>query len=421
MKKLLVALLVLGLAAPAMAAEVGLYGSFRTQVGYYDADEDFGYGTTASALNGPAMDPTIFPRLPAAGASGFDDQGTLLSLSHQSRFGAKAKVSDTLNAVLELGLRETNRSSTVATASAVNQSAQQEAVYLRLAYGTWNFGAGALTVGKDYTPGTFLLYNNMIGDIGDGGDAVFLITGLPYIGRQPQIKFTFGGLQFAFIEANTGSFTGQTPIPTGSTATDVDFLLPRMEVAYQFNSPMFSLRPVAGYQTYDVVTRTATEETDKSIDSYLLALGAQLRLGAFYANATGSYMINAGNYGQSNLVLVSHTAANALITAGLIGDDIEDSTLTMATLALGFKISPMLKVEVGASYNNVERDLSTTLSASQTGYMYYGQMPITLAPGVTVIPEIGMMDRGDLEIDGAGVSEDEGTMTYFAANFRIDF
>ena len=387
MKKLLVIFLVLGLAAPAMAAEMALYGSFRTHLGYYDLSKEY--------VGGPYMDGTI------ASGGGFDDKGTMLAFSGQSRFGAKVKASDTLNAVFELGLRESDR-----TNSDLAQT------YLRLAYGDWNFGAGHLVLGKDYTPATFLGYSNMVADIGDMGEAIFLVAGLPYIGRQPQIKLKISGFEVALIEPN-----GNAATVTGY-ASDKDFYVPRIEVAYQFNTPMISIRPVAGYQTYNAVNRGA-DETDKSIDSYHFGLGAMLRLGGFYANATGSYMVNPGNYGETNLVV----GTTGLMNAAIQGDEIKDSDLTQATLALGFKFSPALRVEAGGSYNHVTRDISpigTAANSDETGYLYYAQVGIGLAPGVTMTPEIGMVDRGDLKVDGFA-DADQGTMKYGVVSFRIDF
>jgi hypothetical protein len=96
MKKLLVILIVLGLAAPAMAqTNWGFYGSVRTHLGYYNSSEDYTPG-------GPAMDGTI-------GAAGIRDEGTVLSMSAQSRLGFRAKVSDAVSGTVEFGLTETTR------------------------------------------------------------------------------------------------------------------------------------------------------------------------------------------------------------------------------------------------------------------------------------------------------------------------
>jgi hypothetical protein len=412
MKKLLVALLVLGLAAPAMAAEVNVYGSFRTHLGYYDVSEE--YGQTGSgavaAINGPGMDATV------GAAGGFDDAGTVLSLGGQSRMGAKAKISDTLNATYEVGFRETQ------------DTGSAELVYLRMAYATWNFGAGAFTFGKTYTPLTYLFYSNMIGDIGDQGDAVMLVAGIPYAGRQPQLRLTFGGFDIAAIEQNTNLTADMiTPILAGTN--DIDYVLPKFEASYAFNTPMISIRPAVGYQSYDVVTRGVTEE-EESVDSYIGALGVQLRFNPVYINLMGSYQQNPANYGIANFVIGSSFVGN-LGSAQMAADgSIEDATAMTGLLVVGAKLSPMLKVEAGMSYNYQERDEVLVAvpgvgnvnigDVDQTAFLYYIQMPITAAPGVTITPEIGMVDRGDTEFEG-GVKEDMGSMTYGVVSFRVDF
>ncbi len=357
MKKLLVALLVLGLAAPAMAAEVGLYGSFRTMLGYYDASEEFGttVAGTSAAINGPAMDPTINPN------GTFDDAGTSLSLGGQSRFGAKAKISDTLNATFEVGLRETDNTGSV------------EQVYLRMAYGTWNFGAGKFTMGKTYTPATYLFYSNMIGDIGDQGEAVMLVAGIPYAGRQPQLRLTFGGFDIAAIEPGTFA---------DANGADIDYIIPKFEASYAWNSPMISIRPAVGYQSYDLVQRTATEETEESVDSYVAALGVQLRFNPVYVNLMGSYQQNPANYGISNLVIGSSFLGNLGAARVNADGSIEDAIAYTGLLTVGAKLSPMLKVEAGMSYNHQEVDFAALggETVEQTAYLYYIQMPITAAP-----------------------------------------
>ncbi len=425
MKKLLVALLVLGLAAPAMAAEVALYGSFRTHLGYYDVSEDYGGAGVAAAaqVGGPDMDPTILS------GQGFDDAGTVLSLSGQSRFGAKAKVSDTLNAVFEAGLLETSR---IPSGGPNGNSSQNQDIYLRLAYGTWNFGAGSFMFGKNYTPATYLLYSNQLGDLGDQGDAIMLVGGITYAGRQPQLRLTFGGFEIAAIEHNTApTVTGLSA--AAGTADDLDFTFPKFEAAYTLNTPMITVRPAVGWQTYDTVDRTTGgSEADESVTSYLGALGLQLRFNPVYINMTGSYTVNAANYGINNFALgianspalvvpvLNPTGIINVNNARYVNGDVEDSTLIMATFVVGAKLSPMLKVEAGMSYSSAEVDLSATASADQTAYVYYVQAPITVAPGVTMTPEVGMVDRGDLAIDGAA-DADQGEMMYGIVNFRVDF
>jgi len=51
--------------------------------------------------------------------------------------------------------------------------------------------------------------------------------------------------------------------------------------------------------------------------------------------------------------------------------------------------------------------------------VYYIQMPITLAKGVTVTPEVGRFDEKEYVVDGQTV--DDGNAFYYGAYWRIDF
>jgi predicted porin len=369
MKKLLVILIVLGLAAPAMAqTQWGFYGSLRTHLGWYDSSEAFN-------PTGPAQDGTI----------GAGDQGTLLSMSGQSRLGFRAKVSDAVSGTVEFGFTETTR------------AGKSQNPYTRLAFGQWNFGAGSLIVGKHYTPATFLGYSNMIGDIGDQGDAALLAGGLPYIGRQPQIRLTVAGFELALIEQHTG----QQALHVGA---DIDRKVPRIEAAYVFRTPMIAIRPIAGYQTYKV-----DEET---IDSYLGGLGISLTLGPAYIKVTGAWQQNAGNYGNTNLVAPVARNYNAVT-----GDDAQS---LQGTFVAGFNVSPTFFIEAGLSYTENKVDIAPGIEQKQNGAVYYIQAPITLAKGFTIIPEVGQLDRGDVEVTGQP-DVAQGRMTYAVANLRIDF
>lgn len=383
MKKLLVILLVLGLAAPAMASDWYFYGSARTHLGYYMVDEDF--------ATGPATDPSVR-------SNGLDDDsGTTLNLYGQSRFGGKAVVSDNFSGGFEFGLRETG-------------AGEEEAVYLRLIYGTWNFGAGKLMVGKHYTPATFLGYSGMGADLGDNGDANMLVAGLAYIGRQPQIRLSFGSFDIALIQPNTSA--------NDLGAGDIDFTFPRIEAAYVFKTPVVSIRPIAAFQTYKAEDQTTGD--DETIMSYTLGLGVSATLGPAYIKATFSYLQNPGNYGDTNLLVLDALRVGAG-NAQFINGDVEDAEEMQGTFVVGVKLNKAFGLEAGVGYGSLEQDVAVLGGATvkQTGFVYYLQAPIGLAKGVTLIPEIGMMDRDDYEIGGVDVPA--GDMTYVDVNFRVDF
>jgi len=281
--------------------------------------------------------------------------------------------------------------------------------------GVWNFGAGSLMVGKNYTPATFLGYSGMGGDLGDNGDANMLVSGLAYIGRQPQIRLSFGTFDFALIQPNSNA--------NDLGAGDIDFVIPRVEAAYVFRTPVIAIRPVAGFQTYKAENQATGD--DETITSYTLGLGVSATLGPAYIKATFSYVQNPQNYGQTNLLVADATGLGAA-RAGLVGGDVEDSTLMQGTFVVGVKINEAFGIEAGVGYGDVDRD-DCDLTAlglgiqdvEQTGFVYYLQAPIVLAKGVTLTPEIGFMDRDDLEVGGTDV--DAGDMMYADISFKVDF
>ncbi len=368
---------------PAIASEWNFYGSTRTHIGHYTVDKNF--------LGGPATDTTIR----ADGTN--DDSGTLLNLYGQSRIGVKVKVADNLTGAFEFGLRNSS-------------SSGGEVVYLRQAWGKYNFGVGSIMMGKNYTPATFLGYASMGGDLGDNGDANMVVHGLAYISRKAQIRLTFGNFDIALIEANTKA----DDLGYG----DVDFVLPRIEAAYAHNSPAWSLRPIIAFQTYSAEDNATGDE--ETITSYTLGLGTQVRFGPAYIKATFSYLQNPGNYGDVNL-LVNNAKAVGATNAQLIDGSVEDSEEMQGTFVVGAKLNQIFGMELGIGYGHVEQKVASlgNVTVEQTGFAYYLQTPLQITTGFKVIPEIGYIDRDDYQIDGVDVSA--GDMTYIDISFKVDF
>jgi hypothetical protein len=181
-----------------------------------------------------------------------------------------------------------------------------------------------------------------------------------------------------------------------------------MEAAYVFRTPMIAIRPVLGYQTYKIEDNAAG--TDKTIDSYLAGLGVSLTLGPAYVKVTGSWLQNAANYGSSSLIAPVARAATLE----------DDAQSLQGTFVAGFKFSPTFFIEAGVGYTENKVDAAPGVEVKQTGAVYYLQAPITVAKGLTIIPEVGQLARGDIETTGAP-DVAQGRLTYFVANMRIDF
>jgi hypothetical protein len=433
MKKLLVILLVLGLAAPAMAADWYWYGTVRTHLSNYTAGEYY-YG-------GPTNDSTI------SGLGNEDgDSGLFVNMAGQATTGARLKVNDKLSGQVEFGL-------TNAGLAVGDDQYDPETVYLRGAYGKYKMGEVVLLIGKWYTPATFLLYSGMTGDLGDMGDAIGLTTMYPYAGRRAQIRVSVANFEAALIEHVIANGTNEVIAGTdddGNSVSyeDADFTMPKIELAYQWNSPMISLRPILGYQSFSV------EDGDDSetITSMLYGLGVNVRLGQAKINLTYSNCTNPGNYGIKNVapVAVEYTVASYtadllagddpgtsatllnLTRAALIDGDVEDASMTQMSLVVNYKVNKMVSIEGGYAMIKTEQAYTADIDVDQSANIYYLNVPITVGPGMTITPEYGQLDRGtvnysddvalvDLVAEDTADEIDAGTMSWLSVRFNVAF
>jgi hypothetical protein len=264
-------------------------------------------------------------------------------------------------------------------------------VNVRLLYGTWNFGSGKMLVGQTYNP-TYYGLSNQVSD-GDNGLAGF---GAPF-SRRPAIEFHFGGFKLAAVEPATVAAAGTTSKVT----------LPKLEAAYNGAMGPVNLHVSAGWLGLENVNTTTN--ASKSASAMLGQVMAKYNAGPFMVGGSFLYGINLGNYGWNvGPVGDSGLQVNA---AG----DIKDTTTMGFTLVAGFTISDMLGVEAGYGYTVNSYD-STISSKDDPAMAYYIQMPITLADGVFIVPEVA---KYDFDKDNAEVKE--GNRLYLGAKFQINF
>jgi hypothetical protein len=377
MKKLIVILAAIAMVgaftATSIAAEWNFYGSSRMNTVYYDKSKEV------------AGDNQVIPPVSAS----FDDQDLTWTTQSNARIGAKVKASDAVSGRFEFQ---------------VGQSAE---VKTRLMYGTYNFGSGTLLVGQDYTPVDQILSNSIgalsyqitgTSPVVDGeGDA--LTIGSFYESRKPQIALKFGGLTLAFISPATTSTT---------TYSDIDTTIPKVEVNYKFKTDMFSITPYAGYNTVDM-TNTANDNSI-SVDSYVVGAAGKVNFGPMWVAANIFFAQNPENYGRLNDGLFDEAIVN--------GTDTEDADCWGGQVIAGFKASDMLAFQAGYSYDHNEIDVAGVTGENDPSH-WYVNATITLAPGVYIIPEVGMFDFGD---DDNGLrSLDQGDATYYGVEWKINF
>jgi hypothetical protein len=359
MRKLLVVLAALAFVAaftaPAFAAEWSFYGHVRMTT--FWADEDFGdfnpYGKTQD----------------------WDDDFDLNhSLQSNSRIGANVKVSDNLIGRFEYGF----------------DTGDRDNIDLRLLYGQYDFGAFQLRVGQDYGPVNIFLSSQVF-----GGDTNMLPYGGVYGGRNPLVEFRVGAFKLAFLTPKSSTSI--------AAAVETDVVIPKIEASYSFNIAGLSLSLQGGYNTFDAV---GVDDSDESIDSYILALSAKYSAGPFSLMGDVYTGQNIGDYGI-------WTAGVATAGYDAVQDDVLDNDAFGFLICAAFSANENLRFEAG--YGMAEFDQDDSINEDDVS-SYYVNAKITFAKGVFIVPEIGVIDYGDDMFDA-----DEGDTTYYGLQWQIRF
>ncbi len=392
MNKVLVALILLfGFVNQALASQWAWYGAVRTHAAHYKIDEKF--------LGGPNIDKTI-------GAYGFKDAGNFINLAGNSVLGARSHVTEHLYGHVELGL-------TNAALVEGNDQYDAESIYLRSMFGKYRIGSASFLFGKHYTPSTFLLYSTMTADLGDMGDACLLTTAIPYTGRRAQIKLNVAGFEAALVEHAFINERKMTPI---EDYDDADFSFPKIELAYQWNSPVVSLRPIAGYQTY-IVENNLTVET-QTITSLLYGLGVNLHLGNSRINLTAAMCTNPDQYGIKNVT----TPYAGIGSVRLVDGNLEEARLLQSSFVINYKLSERVKFEGGYGYIKAEQKMAANTDWELESTIWYANLPIYFGPNMELTPEIGTLDRGRVKENGSHIEAGElGCMEWVSIRLAISF
>lgn len=383
MKKLYVSMAVVALAfvfvGSAVAADWNFYGSARMSTFYTNLDKE---------ANGTANDDTDL---------GHDLQGN-------SRIGATVQ-SGAVGGGFEYGT----------------------GVNVRKLFGTWNFGSGELLVGQTYTPVTLLLSNQVY-----NGDNGLLNGGEFYAGRQPMLQLKFGGFKFALVNPEVAALTSTTTSTvaaapgtvTSVTATsllgrpgvtETDVTLPKLELAYRFKGDAWFAQIYGGYQTYDGADAA---DNGKSITSYVVGVGGAYSWSMVTLKANIYTAQNPTQYGATTAT-AGAPAGSAYLDPAWNGTDYEDATNMGGLLMAGFTFNDTIGLELGVGYSASERDVSG-IKTEKTVMTYYVQLPITLADGVFIVPEIGNYDFGDLKVTGAADTK-LGSLLYYGFKTQINF
>lgn len=387
MKKLMVIIASLAMiTSSAYAADWNFYGSARMSTFINDVD---------------------------ANTAGTEDT-TNITFAQQgnSRFGASVKVSDELTGGFEYGT----------------------GVNMRKLYGEWNFGGGKFLVGQTYSP-LNMFYSNQV----YGSDNDLLNYGGVYAGRQGMLQLTFGSFKIALISPDSagivvgevdgaatvsalGVMVPAVPAVVGPPAvaavpavpasaflapnletddfTVIEQVLPKIEASYKLTMDNMHVKFQGGYNTYELSNSAGTTV---DVDSYVLALGAGINVGAAYLQGNIWMGQNVGPYGLYNA-----PADDPAIAAD--GVSLVDNDALGYLVVAGYKVNDMLSLEAG--YAHAEAELDVSASTEDEVDSYYVQSTVALAPGVFFVPEIGYIDN---------VEDGTAETLYYGMKWQINF
>ena len=328
--RMIILLAMIGLAGPVLAADdykFSLYGSARITTFYSDYDQA-------------------------------DDSDFVLDKQGNSRFGMKAG-KGAVSGHYEAGLKSN--------------------VVTRLMYGTYRFDGGALVIGQDWTPYTFLAKQASSSDQNLNG------YGTAFDDRLPQIRLDFdNGITLAAIKNN-----GQ------GDANDTD--LPKLAIGYKGKSGAFSYGLNLAYQSYEV------EASGFDADSYMATFNGIVNLSPMAIQFNLAYGQNPVEFGLTDTDFGEDVAAT----------ENEDTAYLGGYVMLSYRADDSNTIRVGVGY--VEED-NDDYAQKEKRISYYIHDQYSIAPGFFIVPEFAIYDG----LDDADGSDGEQSYT-IGAKWQVNF
>jgi len=406
MKKLFIigiaALLLVAFSVPAMA-KVKIGGIIFTDFYYLDRDSDNAVATT-----------------------GYNDpyQVTTIQVPNITRLYGRWTNEDNVGMFIELGIGQDGGAIDANTSNGVS---------LRHAYGWWDVTPSfQILAGKSTTPFSPLNPSQLLGTRSGSLNIIGVGYGNFYSGRFAQVRGTFkfgkvGRVALALVDPNGtqryhATYNNYFPYDRFGIPYQTNTKLPRFDLAVPLYFGPVSIYPGFLYQYRTVDTNQATY--DNSISTYIGSLGVKAGFGGFSISAEGNYGSNMAN----TRGLIGTSGPSYLASAQLNPDSgkINNATTYAYWIDASYKFGPVTPhVMFGQekSSNDVyvgDVGLGGQYKAESTSSMWGFSVPIDLAKGFRIRPELMWYDDGELQISGT----DElklGKYAIYGVQFQITF
>ena len=301
---------------------------------------------------------------------------------------------------------------------------------VRFAYGWWDVNPMfQIMAGKSSTPFSPLNPSQLVGTRSGSVNIIGVGYGDFYSGRFAQVRGTFkfgkvARLAIALVDPN-GTLAGGSYGPWGTLGTDyqTNTKLPRIDVGVPLYFGPVSIYPSIMYQhrTVDLVS-PALSGVNNDVDTFVGSLGIKAGFGPFGIAAEGNYGSNWGNArglaGISPPITSGVRPAMASATLKNNGQ-IEDADTYSFWIDLSYKFGPVTPHIIYGQMKTKNEDFFGAKQEAKT-YMFGFSVPIDLAKGFRVRPEVMWYDDGDLTTAGSP-SVDMGKYAIYGVQFQITF
>ncbi|MBW2707961.1 MAG: hypothetical protein JRD04_01540 [Deltaproteobacteria bacterium] len=359
-------------------------------------------------------------------------QVTTIQVPSITRLYGRWTNEDNVGMYIEIGIGQTSGGVNYIDSKNNLNDNNSSGVYLRHAYGWWDVTPSfQIMAGKSTTPFSPLNPSQLIGTRSGTNNLVGEGYGNFYSGRFAQVRGTFkfgkmGRVAVALVDPNGAARilserypSLHTYYPWGS-AEGVDYQtntkLPRIDISVPLYFGPVSIYPSFLYQRRSVdAIASVPNAADDELDTYIGSLGVKGGYAGFSFSAEGNWGVNWGN--TRGLI---GTSAPAIFSAAMLNAD--GSTSDTKTYGywfdLGYKFGP-INPHVIFGQMNSDAELSG-LDIDTTSTVWGFSVPISLAKGFIVRPELMWYDDGEIQLEG----NDElnlGDYAIYGVQFQITF
>ena len=297
-------------------------------------------------------------------------------------------------------------------------------VRVRHAYGWWDVNPMfTIMAGHSTTPFSQLNPSQLLGTRSGSANIIGVGYGDFYSGRFAQVRGTFrfgkvARLEVALVDPNGGTF-GPT---TGDWAgAQNNTKIPRIDIGVPIHAGPVRIYPSFLYQ-HRTVDLPAGSTVNNDLDTIVGSLGLKAGFGPFGIAAEGNYGQNWGN--TRSLIGAGSFNNNAVNLARAVLKDngqINDADTYSFWIDLSYKFGPVTP-HLMYGQMKTKNETAAGWKTESKSQMWGFSVPIDLAKGFRVRPEIMWYDNGDTTNDDPTVaSTDNGKYAIYGVQFQITF